>query len=125
MEKDGFGYGVDELERLEKTHGLEAVERHLKEKLYKESVDYKIRDAINISSHSELEKLAQSNISEKDYIHAAIKFERDTIKNTLSNQDSGLWTNLKKDSMKKRYKMNYNELYAIYSKGFKNYQERL
>ena len=79
MAKDRFGYGTDELERLEKTHGLEAVERHLKEKLYKESIDYKVRNSLNISSHSELQKLAQSNISKKDYIHAAIKFERNKI----------------------------------------------
>ena len=127
MKKDRFGYGTipnnEELKRIEEDHGMEAVEQILKQKVYEqkegESIDYKIKDAIEINSHYELENLAQSNISEEDYVNAAIKFERRQIEEAMNKPSLRPGRN---HGMKKRYNMNYDELYNIYSKAFQRYR---
>ena len=125
--KDRFGYGTipnnKELERIEREHGMEAVNQLLKQKVYeqqnRESIDYIVKDAIDVNSHSDLESLIQSNISEEDYVNAAIKFERKLIKNAMNEPSHRPG---RKFGMKRRSNMSYEDLYQIYSKAYKEYR---
>jgi hypothetical protein len=101
--KDAFG------------HGTEKPAPKLSE------VDEKVKNAYVIDKHEDLETLLMADVDEKDYVHAAIKFERKKIKEQESSDNGdGIFGSLKRYSMDKRYNKSYDELYSIFSEAYKN-----
>ena len=88
-------------------------------------VDEKVKNAYEIEKHEDLEKLLMADVDEKDYVHAAIKFERKKIKEQQSsNNEGGISGSLKRYSMDKRYNKSYDELYSIFSKAYKDVRKQ-
>ena len=89
-------------------------------------VDEKVKNAYEIESHEDLEKLLMADVDEKDYVHTAIKFERNKIKRMLEHDeldlggDLNMLKNLQRKSITERYNKSYDELYSIFSKAYKN-----
>ena len=94
-----------------------------------DEVDEKVKNAYVIDKHEDLEKLLISDVGEKDYVHTAIKFERDKIKRMLEHDkldlggDFDIFKNLQRNSINKRYNKSYDELYDIYSKAYQKAQK--
>ena len=81
-------------------------------------VDSIVKSAYKVDKHEHLENLLESDIDEKDYVDAAIKFERKSLRDYLTREYTT--NDEQKKIAEERLNKSYEELYSVFSEAFQN-----